>query len=125
MLYFLGAVSVLLTAIGYATKRMSITISSAFAWMITGINSYGYSSITWDMFYILFWFCIAMTLGVSVEAVTMRFSSSNEEEHEQKTTKQHDSTEYKPSHIDQLRARHGLSPSIIRERNKRNRESGW
>ncbi len=123
----LAVICLALTLGAYAMRRITLAVGAAFSWLLLGMRAYGESVAEWDIYYSLFFFCIAMLLTIAVESVTFW---RNQEERNVKTKneiaeqrKEGTSTEndYETSKIDKVRRKHGLSKSEIRERNKENR----
>jgi hypothetical protein len=123
----LTVASLSLTILAYIVKRATIGIGAAFAWLVLSLHCYDQSTVAWDIYYSLFWFGIAMTLGVLIEAVGMKvwayFSGNSGESEKETKTKKAEPTQTVYMHpADRLRAKHGLPPSAARARRDNNKE---
>lgn len=120
----LAIVSIALTALAYIIKRATLAIGAAFSWLLFALQGYSSSTTTWDIYYCMFWFGIAMMLAIAIESVQMRiwtsFGNSGEKETKEQEVKRQkkEAPETMVVHIsptDKLRAKHGLPPSKARD----------
>lgn len=77
MLYFLGAVAVILTLTMFFTRQMMLGFPSLIFWAIAGGRAYELSTATWDMYYFIF---IACTLGMTVFCALAMFALSTKKQ---------------------------------------------
>ena len=116
----LGTMAVALTIAAFWLQRMVLAIGSAFAWMVFAADAYivsGGDATT--AAYWVFWFGIAMTIAMALEAVVTQRSAKKIKEEE--TALPYDNGNTHP--IDKLRKKHGLSPSKARESKERKRKA--
>lgn len=110
----LGFMAVVLTAVAYFSKRITIGIASAFAWGILGLQSYTNSTTTWDVYYCLFWFSIVMMLAIALESIYMKFGIEGKNEvkgmeEEDKEKREEETGDYEHP-MDKMRRKQGLPP---------------
>ncbi len=55
-------------ALGYIFKRPAMALGASGAWLIAGLAAYNSSTATWDMYYGMFWFCVALIIVSAFEA---------------------------------------------------------
>lgn len=126
----LAMVALGLTIIAYSLKRTTLALGAAFAWLLFAIQGYANSAVMWDIYYCMFWFGIAMMLGIGIEASAMRIWATfgrNDNEisnNGKKPTRREVSTEYMHP-ADKLRIKHGLPPSAQRAKRDMDVRTGW
>ncbi len=122
-----------LTISAYYLKQAILGIASAFAWGLLAMYAYTNSTVTWDVYYGLFWFSIAMALAVGLQSALMNFNlwrEKSEAQEKQEINKKKDVEKTAngerrfESHIDRVRREHGLPPSEVKERRKNRRLLG-
>lgn len=64
--------AVALMIAGYIFKRPALVLGASGAWLITALVSYNISAAAWDVYYGMFWFCIALVLVSGFEAFMVR-----------------------------------------------------
>jgi hypothetical protein len=127
-----AAIALGLTIGGFAIKRVSLVVGSAFGWLVLG--GYSYSKITApfesSIYFYLFLMCIAMVLAVAMEAVLVKRSMQDvlNEEQEIKRENKLQPDIVDESAIDRMRRKHGLPLSEARRNNiesRRARKAGF
>jgi len=126
ILLALGLIAVILMVAAFCLKRQVLAIGSAFAWLVFAgaayIESAGDAT---TAAYWIFWFGIAMSIAMALEAVLVQRSAKKIREEE--TAIATLSKEYEHP-ADRIRREHGLPPSEARKRRKtrqREKDTGW
>jgi len=126
ILLILGLIAVFLMIAAYCLKRQVLAISSSFSWLVFGLAAYiEAAGDTALALYWIFWFGIAMTIAMSLEAVLMQRSAKKIKEEE--TAIATLSKEYE-NPADRIRREHGLPPSDARKRRavrRKEKDTGW
>lgn len=119
-----------LTVGGFYLRRVVLVIGSAMAWLLIGV--YGYvqaAGVMTSIYYWVFWFGIAMAIGIGVESMLVRrpireLREEDEDIDHTKTLATPLKTEYEHP-VDKMRREHGLPPSSQRIRRRNDKEGGW
>jgi hypothetical protein len=122
-----------LTGIAVACKRTFLFVGASFAWGLLSFWAYSQHLIEWDIYFLLFWFCIAMVIVMLIEAINIYFDERRKEKKLDATMAKEELREDKKEKnemkeygaADKLRIKHGLSPSASRERRNNSFRSGW
>jgi hypothetical protein len=111
----LGSMAVALTIAAFWLKRVVLSIGAAFAWLVFAVDAYIVSAgVVTTAAYWVFWFGIAMTIGMALEAAITR--RPWHEIHEEEAEPEDKDLSTHP--VDKLRKKHGMAPSEARERRK-------
>jgi uncharacterized membrane protein len=123
-------IAVALTAIAIACRRTVMFIAAGFAFAILSFWNFSTSAETWDIYFLLAIFSIAMMLVMLIEAINIWSSERRAElkgiKQEQAENAKEKEAETKGLHpADKLRVKHGLPPSPARARRDENLRTGW
>jgi hypothetical protein len=118
---------------GFWLKRTALLIGGVMVWFVFGAWAYNQSISTWDVYYGLFWACMAIALALLVDSVWLlvqeQHKKDNENEVMERQEKKEAAVEAKSEvmmhPIDRIRAKHGFAPSEARARRSENRRLGW
>lgn len=131
VLLIIGLIALGLTVSSFWLKQIVLAVGSAFAWLLMG--AYGYITAAGSessIYFYVFFFGIAMTITMAVEAVLIERGAHKEASYtsaeREFQRKERAEPKVAPMHpMDKVRARHGMAPSEARERRKLNNRTGW
>lgn len=66
----------------YILRRPAVAFGASMAWLLTGFINYGLSAAMWDIYFGIFWTCVAMAIISALEGMMLRPRRWQEEKEE-------------------------------------------
>lgn len=113
--------AVCLMTLGYIFKRPAMALGASGAWLIAGLAAYNSSTVAWDMYYGMFWFCMALVIASAFEAFYAKEKPIPPEPPQSDEEKWADDIESRRARFDRMR---GLSRTHPRSRTSKYAKTG-
>lgn len=122
----LVAIALVLTYVAYTRNRATLGIGSAFFWGILSLWQYSLATNKnfGDIYFVIFWACIGMSLVMFIEAAFMKFGVSSEGSKNNGNNKE-EKKEHKVESIDDLRVKHGIKTKEEARKEREAKNGGW
>lgn len=112
----LAAIALVLSTLGYRYRSPMFAVAGGGFWLALSIFFYQLSDGPWDLYYVLFWFCMGLSFGVILESILLYRKSKMTEKEDMTDQKMIPSRASYRERMEKFREERGLRPRTAKSK---------